>query len=243
MISRSRIWISGACVVFALIATSSARGEPASPTVKGVPRRSAWWRTRVDEINRSPGRGEARLIFIGDSITRGWLTVGQDVWEQRYGRRHALNLGVNGDRTGHVLWRLRNGNLDGLRPRAAVLLIGVNDSYIRDLPARRIAAGIAAIARELRARLPSTQILLLGILPCGRRPNAQRARIAETNRLISALDDGSRVHYLDIGQRFVTTDGTIRSTIMYDYLHPTERGYRILASAIEGKLRSLLGER
>jgi beta-glucosidase len=225
---------------------SSARSPlPSStpPTSGAHPRDAAWWRERNRAINEAPGRADARLIFLGDSITEGWPTVGREVWEKHYARRRALVMGISGDRARHVLWRIRHGNLDGLAPRVVVLLIGANDACYRDTTASRIAEGIVAIVQELRARLPLTHVLLVGVFPCGPRPSARRTRIAEANRLAAAVADGKMVHYLDLGARLLRPDRTLSAKVAYDYLHLTAAGYQIWATAMEPKLRQLLGER
>lgn len=200
-----------------------------------------WWRKRHRQLSRLPGRRKARLIFIGDSITQHWEDAGRAIWRDHYGRSRALNLGVSGDCTENVLWRLRNGNIAGLSPRVAVLLIGTNNLY-RDTP-RRIADGIGAIVRLLRRTLPRTRLLLIGILPRGTRTGRARQKIVEVNRIISGLADEKRVHYLDIGQRFVEKNGEISEHIMPDYLHLSEEGYRRWAEAMAPTLRQLLSGR
>jgi beta-glucosidase len=211
---------------------------------RAMARDADWWRERNREINEAPGRREARLIFLGDSITAGWPTVGQAVWEKHYARRKALAMGISGDRARHLLWRIRHGNLEGMSPRVAVVLVGGNDAYFRDATGSQIAEGIIAVVNEVRARLPRTRIILLGVLPHGPRPSTRiRVKIAEANRLASAIADGKMVCYLDIGDRLLRPDGILSPKVAYDYVHLTARGYQIWATAMEPKLCELLGER
>ncbi len=208
--------------------------------VTPVPREQQRWVQRHESFNARAKQGNVDLIFIGDSITHGWENTGKEVWEKYYRRRKAMNLGIGGDRTQHVLWRLDHGNIDGISPKAAVLMIGTNNSG--DNTAEEIADGITTIVRELRTKLPRTKVLVLGIFPRGEKPCPQRAKNAKASKIASKLADGKMIHYMDIGVHFLKPDGTLTKDIMPDYLHPTQRGYEMWAIAIEGKLRELLGE-
>lgn len=205
--------------------------------------RDANWKVRADLLNQrikdNPG---AELLFIGDSITQGWEGGGaKEVWEKSYGKRKAVNLGIGGDRTQHVLWRLQNGNLEGVKPKVAVVMIGTNNSNGEDNTAAQIVEGVQAIVKELQTRQPQMKVLLLGIFPRGENFNPQRGKITQINQVLQKLDDGKRVYFLDIGHRFLEGDGILTATIMPDYLHLSQKGYEIWAEAIEGKLASLLG--
>ncbi len=183
-------------------------------------------------------KGQIDLLFLGDSITQGWNE--NTVWQRYYGPRHAANFGIGGDRTQHVLWRIQNGELDGILPRVTVLMIGTNN--VHDDTPDEIAQGIKTIVAELRNRLPKTQVLLLGVFPRSQKPDAARERIKTINEKIARLDDGSHVRYLDIGKAFVNADGTIAPEVMPDYLHLSTKGYRIWAEAMEPTLWSMLDE-
>ncbi len=178
------------------------------------------------------------LLFLGDSITQGWNN--NEVWKRFYGPRNAANFGIGGDRTQHVLWRIQNGELDGIAPKVVVLMIGTNNAG--SASSDQIAQGVTAIVKELRRRLPESKILLLGVFPRGQKPNPTRDKLREVNETISRLDDGSHVKYLDIGKVFLDEDGTISKEIMPDYLHLTLKGYRLWADAMEPTLWSMLDE-
>ncbi|MFN0058554.1 MAG: GDSL-type esterase/lipase family protein [Planctomycetota bacterium] len=232
---------------------------PARPThsaVTPVARADAEWQKRHESFNAralvGSERGDIGVLFIGDSITQGWGDAGKSVWERHYAPRRAVNFGIGGDRTQHVLWRLEHGNLAGLArptaagaraPKLAVVMIGTNNSNGDDNTAEEIADGITAIVALLRAELPQTKVLLLAIFPRGEAPNPQR----EKNRLASAraakIADGVHVHALDIGAHFLDKDaGILAKEIMPDALHLSTRGYEIWAAAMEPKLRELLAE-
>ena len=211
-------------------------------------RKDDWWHKRLRELNARvkarAKRGGADLLFIGDSITEGWERSGRAIWNKHYAHRKALNLGINGDRTQELLWRLRRGHLEDLSPKAVVLLIGVNNAFGHWHTSTEIADGIVAVVRLLRRKLPRAKVLLLSIFPAGPAPGPLRDKTARASRLAAKrIADGKRVHHLDIGARFTAADGRISTRIMPDYLHLSEAGYRIWAAAIEGKLRQLLGER
>lgn len=229
--------------------TWPARTERRHSAVTPAPRTDEGWVTRNDRFNKQVEKGDFGMIFLGDSITQGWEKEGREVWDKFYAPRKALNLGIGGDRTQHVLWRIQHGNLDGLDkpaesgraiPRVVVLMIGTNNSNGQDNTAEEIADGILAIVGELRQKLPQAKILLLGIFPRGEKPDAQRAKIEQVNGLIARLATGNMVHYLDIGPKFLRPDGTISPEIMPDFLHLSPKGYEIWAEEIEPKLKELV---
>lgn len=187
--------------------------------------------------------GKVDLVFIGDSITQGWEGAGKSVWEKRYGNRKAHNLGIGGDRTQHVLWRLENGNMDGLEPKVAVLMIGTNNSgKDRNTPGE-ITQGVAAVVAKLRTMRPQMKILLLGIFPRGQNFNDQRGALLQVNQAIAKLADNQSVFFVDFGSQLINADGSISKDLMPDYLHLSTKGYEIWADAIESKLSELLGEK
>lgn len=185
--------------------------------------------------------GGIELLFLGDSITRGWEGSGTPVWVRYYGPRKAANFGIGGDRTQHVLWRLENGEVDHIKPKVVVLMIGTNNTGSNS--AADIAEGVTAIVKKLRAKLPEAKILLLGVFPRGEKPNPGRDKIKEVNEMIAKLDDnGKTVKYLDISKTFLNEDGTISKEIMPDFLHLSATGYRMWADAMEPTLWSMLDE-
>lgn len=186
-------------------------------------------------------RGRVDLIFVGDSITQGWEGSGRAVWRKYYGDRRALNLGIGGDRTQHVLWRLDHGNLDGIEPRVAVVMIGTNNSGEDRNSATEMVDGVTAVVKKLRDKVPGMKILLLDIFPRGEHFNDQRGKILQVNQTIRKLHDGKDVHYLAIGHHFLAPDGSLPKDIMPDFLHLSEKGYEIWAARIEPVLAGLLG--
>jgi len=208
--------------------------------VKPVPRDSGWMK-RHESMNARVAQGNVDLVFIGDSITQGWEGAGKEAWQEFYGERNAVNLGIGGDRTQHVIWRLDNGNLEGITPKLAVIMIGTNNSNSNK--PHEIADGIEVILEQLKSKTPETKVLLLGIFPRGAtRDVPQRIVNRETNELIAKFADGQRVHFLDIGNKFLEDDGTLSKEIMPDLLHLNQKSYRIWAESIEPKVAELLAD-
>lgn len=222
-----------ACSVV-LRAADSAPVNPATvPTLRND------WLARHEGFNAIAKKGGVDLLFVGDSITDSWRNTGKAAWAQRYEPLKAANFGISGDKTEHVLWRLQNGNLDGIQPKVAVVMIGTNNTGRDSAP--QIAEGVTAIVKEIRTRCPATKILLLAIFPRTEKADAPiRAKLAEINGLIAQLDDGKGVFFLDIGQKFLEADGTLPKRIMPDALHPNTAGYWIWADAMQDKLAELL---
>jgi lysophospholipase L1-like esterase len=186
--------------------------------------------------------GDYDIEFIGDSITQFWETHGMNVWSNYYGSRKVINMGVSGDETQHVLWRFEQGQLDGIKAKVAVVMIGTNNTKTNAFTEAQVLEGVTAVVEGIRARQPDTKILLLGIFPRGQTFNGQRAKVLQVNEALAKLDDGAHIFYLDIGPQFIQADGSISKTIMPDYLHPNAQGYEIWAAAMEPKLKELLGE-
>jgi lysophospholipase L1-like esterase len=202
---------------------------------------------RTDEVMQraKDAPGDYDVEFIGDSITELWEKFGTNVWQEYYGPRKAINMGVGADRTEHVLWRIENGQLDGIKAKVAVVMIGTNNSNKNkdgtDMYSDSdILEGVTAIVKQIRIRQPNTKIILLGIFPRGKAFNPQRGRLLEVNQALAKLDDGKNIFYMDIGSQLVEADGSISKSMIKDYLHPGEAGYKIWAAAIEPLLKKLL---
>jgi lysophospholipase L1-like esterase len=259
--SRIRLaWSSLALALCVSLASSVAYGQPATtekkPPVKekqpGKKKevktcaatqpqpRDGNWMKRHEAMNARVKQGNVDLIFIGDSITQGWEGSGRDVWQKSYGSRNAVNLGIGGDQTQHVLWRLDHGNIEGISPKLAVIMIGTNNA--RSCRPEETAAGIKLIVETLRKQLPETKVLLLAIFPRGADKNDQlRQTNIKVNEIAAKLDDCKMVEYLDIGPKFLNADGTLSKEIMPDLLHLTQKGYGIWAEAIEPQVAKAMG--
>src|SRR5947209_1505090 len=150
-----------------LAAQEKAADNPAAQKLnRDIPRHKDF----LKRVEQSKGAGD--VIFLGDSITHGW--EGQKAWQEYFGAFKPVNLGIGGDQTGHVLWRITEGHeLDHLTPRAAVIMIGTNN--IGGPSAPQIAGGIEAIVAELKRQKPHIKVLVLGVFPRGNAGDAERS--------------------------------------------------------------------
>jgi lysophospholipase L1-like esterase len=170
------------------------------------------------------------IVFDGDSIMNRWENTGREMWNQRYAGI-AADFGIEGDRVENVLWRLDQGQVDGIDPKVIVLMIGTNNSGKNS--ASEIAEGIKDLVAEYEKRCPNAHIILMGIFPRGEKPtDGGRRKVAAVNSIIKSLD-GDRVTYIDIGAQMIEPDGTISRDMMPDFVHPTAKGYVIWADAIQ----------
>ena len=218
----------------------------ANPAI--IPVKHTGTRTDVVLERATNNPGACDIAFIGDSITQGWEGNGKNVWTNYYGNRKCLNFGVGGDRTEHVLWRFENGQLDGIKPKAAVLMIGTNNSNKKkdgaeDYSEAEILEGVQAIVKQIRTRLPETKLLVVGIFPRAKTFSTQRGKILQINQALAKVADGQMIHYIDFGSQLIEADGSLSKEIMPDALHLSEKGYTIWAEDIEPKLKELLGEK
>ena len=212
-------------------------------SVVPVPQTASWWTTRHEHTLERIRQGEVDLLLIGDSITQGWTDEGRRIWDAYYGRRRAVNLGFNDDRTENVLWRLEHGEIEGIAPKVAVVMIGTNNTGTRHDPPEETAAGIQAILSTLRTDLPDTKILLLGVFPRGpSADNPLRRLNAAINDRIRAYADNEHIVFLDLSLHFLDDRGDLSQDLMPDYLHPSERGYQVWADGMEDVIRKLLSE-
>lgn len=230
------------------LATPDGRSHasPSTPsTVTPVGRTEEWWVQRHRAILDKAREGGHEVVFLGDSITQGWEGEGKDIWARRIAPLKALNAGISGDRTQHVLQRLDDGLLDALTAKnnhvkAVVVMIGTNNSNGNDNTPAEIAAGVRDILTRVRSRLPDAKILLLAIFPRGEHANDQRDKLTATNALLAPLGETRNITFLDIGGSFFDDQSTLRHDLMPDYVHLSPAGYEIWASAMEPTLRSML---
>ena len=205
-----------------------------------------WWIPRhEDKLAKVRELAAARqpvdLVFIGDSITHNWEKDGKAVWARHYAQYNALDLGFGGDHTENVLWRLEHGEIDGIRPKVAVVMIGTNNTGDRLEDPRSTAAGIRRILDEIRRRQPDTRILLLAVFPRDEQPTSALRRLNDrVNAIISGYADGEHVFFLDMTRYLTNPDGTLSRDVMPDLLHPNEKGYEIWAAQMEPTLLRLL---
>lgn len=242
--------LAGAAVVVARDPTTQPTTQPATaPTTRPTkskpdptqPATRSWtqwsdYHKRYVERARDGKKWPVDLVFFGDSITEWWP------WEDfkaRYQKPyHAANFGIGGDQVQNVLWRVLNGELDGISPKVTVLLIGTNN--LGENSAEEIAAGITKTVEAIHQKSPTTQILLIGIFPRSDYA-ALRNKAAAVNAIISKLDDEKTVRFADIGRNFLNADGSVKDGVLKDKLHLTREGYEIWHTAMEPMVREMLG--
>jgi lysophospholipase L1-like esterase len=180
------------------------------------------------------------VVFIGDSITQGWEGAGAASWREHFEPFGTLNLGVGGDRTEHVLWRLEQAPLADLHPQVVVLMIGTNNASTGRDSGTLIARGVHAIVDKVVAQCPATEVLVLDIPPRGQVINPLRGLVLQVNQALAAGPWPDRVTFLRVADGFVRGDGTIDEAIMPDFLHLSAEGYRQWAAAIAPAVRERL---
>ncbi|MDZ4754999.1 MAG: GDSL-type esterase/lipase family protein [Phycisphaerae bacterium] len=224
--------------------------QPAPPPASVTPTpRAANAAARQDEVVRrvQDAKGNVPLVFVGDSITQGWEQSGKRFWDAtvdsfaalRGSPLTALNLGVGGDRTEHVLWRLREAPLTPLDPRAVVLMIGTNNIGHDAVNPEETLLGVRTIVELLLAQCPNAKVILFAIFPRGERMNPMRGDLCQINQALATLAS-DRVHFIDIGSQFVTNDGALRNDLMPDFLHLSPAGYAIWAHELTAPLSAAL---
>ena len=220
---------------------------PTNPAVAPRPR-DAEWLARHEALVAKAGQGGVDLVFLGDSITEFWAYHAPATWAEYYGPRRALNLGIGGDQTQHVLWRVDHGELDGIEPKVVVLMVGTNN--LPEQPEGQVVEGVRAVVDRVRGKLPRSKILLLGLTPRGVGPQdlgriaiEPDPRVARINAKLAGLADGRVVRFLDFGPKLLDDQGRVIRAIEPDFLHPNHLGYRIWAGAMEPTLREMMAGR
>jgi lysophospholipase L1-like esterase len=192
--------------------------------------------------------GKIDLYFLGDSITRRWgATDYPDFlahWNKNFHGWNAADFGWGGDTTHQMLWRLQNGELDGVNPKVIVLLAGTNNIGKGDKPgsAADAAEGIEAILAFCQAKAPAATIILTAVFPRNDSP-ASNALITELNTRIARLAEGKRIRFLDINRQLADENGVLLAGMAVDKLHLTLKGYEVWARGLEPILLELLGPR
>jgi lysophospholipase L1-like esterase len=249
------------CLATALLLLCGA-SPPAHPRtiLAGVPisrMDQSWWRERHEAKLAELRSNRVDLIFLGDSITQDWEYEGPPewrdfapMWQRFYGDRHAVNLGFVGDTTANLLWRIENGEVAGITPKVAVILIGANNLGRVHWSTEDTLAGIDEIVAQLRHRLPQTKLLLLGVLPSDRSAWVTETTAAINRGLAAKYGHSGDVTYLDVGHVFMQGNRLNRDlfadpkmTPPRAPLHPSAQGQALMSQAMEPTLATLLGDR
>jgi len=245
---QKNFYILVVCVVCVAAATLPPAARPYSRM--DLP----WWRERFEakqsELHKMQGRVD--LLWLGDSITQDFEQGDfKPVWDRFYGGRNAINLGFKGDATAHLLWRIENGETDGMHPRLAIVLIGANNFGHLHWPAEPTLVGIQTIIATLHQRLPETRILLLGVLPSIRSAWVDENTAALNHDLAARYGGGADrlVIYKDLAPLFLS-GGKVDADRFLDRhltppdppLHPSAETQARMAEAIEPIVSRILGD-
>ncbi len=250
------------CVpLLALLLTAAGAANPAATPLSrdNLP----WWHARHEEalarVRQGNANGGVDLVFLGDSITQDWEDRGPPdwrdfvpAWQRFYGDRRAVNLGFKGDTTASLLWRVLHGEVDGMEPKAAVVLIGANNNGRVHWSAEQTLGGVAAVVSAVRGKLPATRILLLPVLPSDRSAWVDETTAAINRGLAERYGRGGdpAVTYLDVTGVFMQDGKLDRAAFLDGYLtppepllHPTAQAQARMSEAIEPTLARLMGDR
>jgi len=254
---KRRLLLAAPFLVSAAPRPSAPRAPLAATPISRMDTR--WWAQRhaakLKELRAAP----PGLLWIGDSITQDWEKSGppawqdfQPIWRHFYGGRQAVNLGFKGDATSHLLWRLRNGQLDGIAPKGAVLLIGANNLGRLRWGVAETLAGIEACIAEMRRRTPAMRVLVLSVLPSDRGDWTAETTRGINQGLAQRFGAGqvSNITFMDVTQLFAPR-GVLDHAQFYDRqrrppepsLHPTATAHARLAALIEPRVAAMLGDR
>lgn len=183
-------------------------------------------RNREELPTRNPD-----ILFAGNSLVQGWNSRGRYIWDRCYEPRKAAQIGYVADKTQHLLWRIENGEIDGISPKVVILLIGTNNQR-SDSP-RHIFRGIKSVINEIERRLPESQIIVMTMLPCRKKGHPFRNKIEAANTLLRRyVQRHDELLLLDLWNSYLEEDGTLNKGIGPDTIHLTKEGYLIWHEAL-----------
>jgi len=229
---------------------AAAAGNGPGSASHPVPRTDPNSRLAHEQLVQKAKRGGIDVYFVGDSITRRWGTSDPQYrpllenWKTNFFGWNAANFGWGADRVENILWRLQNGELDGVNPKVIVLLAGINNAGTQPGDAEVVAdinRGLEAIVNVCREKAPNATIIITGIFPRNDTP-AVIPTIRQINRNLAGLADGKQVRYLEINNKLADQDGRLFPGMMNeDRLHPTLKAYQVWADALKPIFTELLG--
>lgn len=242
--------ISTISILWLVINCSSLGASEANPAAQAAPRTInydwmsiAQWREQHNAMVKTASSSRSQLLFLGDSITAGWSwDENSTIFNTHFAQYHALNFGIGGDQTQHLLWRLQNGALGSLQPKLIVLQIGINNFGHSHHSAEQVAGGVTAIVNYLKQQRSKSKILLLAMFPAEHEANRPiRANIQHANELLKSMAKEASVAFYDFGNIFLNSQDEIPNTLMADFLHPTRAGYQKLADKLAPIVNEMIG--
>lgn len=233
--------IFGLCII-----TWSLGGMDKNPATIAEPQTAKWaqkwWMPRHEsklaEIKKHKGHFD--LVFIGDSITQGWQgKAARNALAKDFAGKNILNLGFKGDYTGHVLWRLQNGELKGVSAKVAVIMIGTNNTTRGD-SASQTAEGVKVIVDEVRKKMPSTKVLLLSVFPRSKPNHKFRIKNGEINKIIKGFADDKSVFWSDLTNVFMNEKQELHTDLFArDQLHLRDKGYEVWSKTLSQRINDI----
>ena len=239
-----RVLLAGLAMI-SLAAAQTPADQPAARTDKNS-------QVAHEQLLAKAKQGRIDIYFEGDSITRRWGALDYpellENWKKNFFGWNAADFGWGADRVENILWRLENGELDGVNPKVIVLLAGTNNVGGRvpaegiESAAANVTKGLDAVVRLVRKKAPDAVIVVMGIFP--RNDNmAVMPEIDAINASLAKMADGGKVRYLNINDKLAGADGKLRDGMMNerDKLHPMLGGYQVWADALKPVFTELLG--
>jgi lysophospholipase L1-like esterase len=228
-------------------AQTGAGAQAEGPAHLPVPRTDQNSLTAHEELLEKAKKGRIDVYFVGDSITRRWGALDYpDLlanWKANFFGWNAANFGWGADRIQNILWRLENGELDGVRPKIIVVLAGTNNVGSQpggDEKVADITRGLKTLVDTCQRKAPQATIVLTAIFP--RNDNmAVIAEIERINEYLASLADGGKIRFVNVNDKLTDKDGRFLDGMSADQLHPTLKAYQIWADALKPILRELLG--
>lgn len=230
------IFLLGIGFVLGLAASVPLRAVYRRATAQPPPVPRPHVRLRHEAMIQRPKPGHVEIAFLGDSLTEYWKD--QALWDKRYAGR-SLNLGIAGDTAGGLLWRIRNGALAGVSPKAVVVMIGTNDleQWVADSKpvGWQVVGFVSAILGELTSRAPGARVVLMGVPP---RDGAEaNEHAAWVNQKLAAVARSNGAEFVDLTPRLTGPDGKVPAEIMPDGVHLSPAGYVVWDEAIAPLLK------
>ncbi len=220
---------------------------PAQPADRPAPRTDANSRLAHEQLLAKAKQGRIDVYFVGDSITRRWGATDYPEflahWKSNFHGWNAANFGWGADSTQHILWRLQNGEMDGVAPRVIVILAGTNNvgrTPPDEAKVAEITRGVKAIVEACRQKAPAATIVLTAIFPRNDNP-AVVPGIERINQNLARLADGKAILYLNINDKLADADGRLLDGMTVDKLHLSLRGYQVWADGLKPIFTELLG--
>lgn len=236
-----------AATLGAHLACAQTSGSPTRPADQPVPRADRNSQIAHEQLVAKAKKGGIDVYFLGDSITRRWgATDYPDFlanWNANFFGWNAANFGWGADQIENILWRVENGELDGVNPKVIVLLAGINNVGTfpgGDAKVENITRGLQALVKTCRQKAPNTVIILTALFP----RNDNMAVIPTINRIndnLAKMADGKTIRYLNVNDKLADKEGRLFEGISKDKLHPGLKGYQIWADGLKPIFSEILG--